>query len=511
MAANFLAARATEIFNLAAEANKKPWRGLPWQNVPHKCRRRAASHHRNRIPMKLRARIKDEIVPVGKRPSKKHKKRRSTEERLEKLTKKWMATHKWHAKRYHMTVIDESWSVPLTANEKHFRANYRSINTNAYLEDLSYWRCFEIKDSKEDVSNAFGQVIVNGVLYEKMLKCLETFECFNGVIYDQSNSNVLGHFVYLSSNQVTIWVHPRSQKKIQEILTNMDFVINDNMCLFRLLGPKSKEKLFENHLEDFDNVLKASLDMIPVNSSDSKEEITIVKVSGNRQSGFGAGFDIFVPKTSAVKLWIDLVHSGVHVGCLDSHEQLDIEVERLDSDRVCKDILLNFTETKSSVQNDLIKIVNFWTKEPVNNFEVIREEKALKSIEKALKAKENRSLTANTTASTAAHLVPIVIDMINGGTLDENSKIYFPMEMESSKFAKSLLEVPFKEHSVIGQVTAATYSQRRGFSSGLGLLSLNAIEAYLKAELIEKDAFTIAVEKEANGKYYIAKFRLIHN
>ena len=289
----------------------------------------------------------------------------------------------------------------------------------------------------------------------------------------------------------------------------MDSVINDNMCRFRLLGPKSKEKLFENHLEDFNNVLKASLNMLPVNSSDSKEEITIVKVPGNRQSGFGAGFDIFVPKTSAVKLWIDLVHSGVHVGCLDSHEQLDIEVERLDSDRVCKDILLTFTETKSSVQNDLLKIVNFWTKEPVNNFEVIREEKALKYIEKALKAKENRSLSAST--STTAQLVPIVIDMVNGGTLDENSKIHFPMEMESSKFAKSLLEVPFKEHSVIGQVTAATYSQRRGFSSGLGLLSLNAIEAYLKAELIEKDAFTIAVEKEANGKYYIAKFRLIHN
>ena len=101
--------------------------------------------------------------------------------------------------------------------------------------------------------------------------------------------------------------------------------------------------------------------------------------------------------------------------------------------------------------------------------------------------------------------------MVNGGSLDENSKIHFPMEMESSKFAKSLLEVPFKEHSVIGQVTAATYSQRRGFSSGLGLLSLNAIEAYLKAELIDNDVFTIAIEKEANGKYYNAKFRLIHN
>ena len=101
--------------------------------------------------------------------------------------------------------------------------------------------------------------------------------------------------------------------------------------------------------------------------------------------------------------------------------------------------------------------------------------------------------------------------MVNGGSIEENCKIHFPMELESNKFAKSVLEVPFKDYSVIGQVTAATYSQRRGFSAGLGLLSLNAIEAYLEASLLERDPFTIAIEKESNGKFYVAKFRLIHN
>ena len=64
--------------------------------------------------------------------------------------------------------------------------------------------------------------------------------------------------------------------------------------------------------QDFDKVFKTTLDKVPVNTSDSKEEINIVKIPGNRQSGFGAGFDIFVPKSSAVKLWLDLVHSNVH-------------------------------------------------------------------------------------------------------------------------------------------------------------------------------------------------------
>ena len=509
MAANFLAARAAEIFNLSAEANKKPLRGLPWQNVPHKCRRRAASHHRNRIPLKLRRRIKDEIIPIGKRPSKKHKKRRSQEERLEKLTKKWMVTHKWHAKRYHMTVIEENWAVPLTANEKHFRANYRSINTNAYLEDLSYWRCFEVKESKQNISSVFGRVIVNGVVHENLLKCLETFEYFHGVIYDQENSNLLGHFVCLNDdkNSTSIWFHPRSQRKVQEIMTNLDFAINEDICRFRLLGPKSQEKLLMDNLENFDKVLKTTVDKIPVDTSESKDELTIVKIPGHRQSGFGAGFDIFVPKTSAFKLWLDLVHSVVHIGCLDSHEQLDIEVERLDSDRICKDILLNLTESKSSIQNDLLKIVNFWTQENTHKFEVIREEKTLMAIEKALKTKKNPKLSS----STVPQLVPVVIDMVNGGSIEENCKIHFPLELETNKFVKSVLEVPFKDYSVIGQVTAATYSQRRGFSSGLGLLSLNAIEAYLEATLLERDPFTIAIEKESNGKFYVAKFRLIHN
>ena len=103
--------------------------------------------------------------------------------------------------------------------------------------------------------------------------------------------------------------------------------------------------------------------------------------------------------------------------------------------------------------------------------------------------------------------------MVNGGTLDEGSKIHFPLEFEngSKKFAKTLVEIPFQDHTVIGQVTAATFSQRRGHSSGLGLISLTALKAYLASDMLKNDAFTIAIEKELNGKFYIAKFRLIHN
>ena len=165
---------------------------MQWQNVPHKCRRRAASHHRNRIPERIRRKIKEEIVPIGKRPSKKYKKRRDMTERLKILKKKCMATHKWHAKRYQMTILNENWAVPMTANEKHFRANYRSINTNCYLEDLSYWPCFEIESRAELLSSqCFGQVLVRGVIYDTIEILLETEEYFEAIVFDR-DSSILG-------------------------------------------------------------------------------------------------------------------------------------------------------------------------------------------------------------------------------------------------------------------------------------------------------------------------------
>ena len=94
--------------------------------------------------------------------------------------------------------------------------------------------------------------------------------------------------------------------------------------------------------------------------------------------------------------------------------------------------------------------------------------------------------------------------MCNGGTLDEGSRIFYPLvERDSKKFAKDVKHVAFFEHSDIGIVTAANYSQRRGISSGLGLISIDAIEAFKVDQ-----PYVIAIEKEANGKYYLAQFKI---
>ena len=65
--------------------------------------------------------------------------------------------------------------------------------------------------------------------------------------------------------------------------------------------------------------------------------MTLVK--GDRESGFGSGYDIIIPKEYAYKFWLDLTHNKVHVGCLDSQEQLDIEIGRVASMRLSHDVL----------------------------------------------------------------------------------------------------------------------------------------------------------------------------
>ena len=94
--------------------------------------------------------------------------------------------------------------------------------------------------------------------------------------------------------------------------------------------------------------------------------------------------------------------------------------------------------------------------------------------------------------------------MCNGGNLDEGSKIFYPLNKKDKKFAEDIQEVAYHENADIGIVTASTYSQRRGFSSGLGLISIDALEAFKSA-----DPFVIAIEKVANGKFYLAKFEIL--
>ena len=136
---------------------------------------------------------------------------------------------------------------------------------------------------------------------------------------------------------------------------------------------------------------------------------------GNWESGFGSGYDIIIHKDYAFNYWLDLAHNKVHVGCLDSQEQLDVEIGRISSLRLCQDIFWVFfvssivcilhiltlfsyfrippnIENCDSVQKSLAKLFQNWTKiENKHNFQIVRTSKDIKDIEQSLNNKSSLS------------------------------------------------------------------------------------------------------------------------
>ena len=173
------------------------------QQLPRSLRRRAVSHNVNRLPRRLRSRhlgerAKSDNSTEGtgaqkkpKRPSRKYRRRPSNllleYERRQKEAKggKWLETHIWHAKRFHMVtpahnvtakVVDNvrksdkeaptpknvfdspsdfngRWGYKLAdfSNEKGFRACYRSVAKNCIMQDVSYLGCIELSGRRCDL------------------------------------------------------------------------------------------------------------------------------------------------------------------------------------------------------------------------------------------------------------------------------------------------------------------------------------------------------------------------
>ena len=81
---------------------------------------------------------------------------------------------------------------------------------------------------------------------------------------------------------------------------------------------------------------------VPINREKSIEsgEVCIAPVSGDKSSSeeVGAGFNVIVPNNIGYKLWLQLNHSRVFTGCLDSQEHLDVELKRLTSSKLQQDV-----------------------------------------------------------------------------------------------------------------------------------------------------------------------------
>ena len=131
-------------------------------------RRRAVSHNPKRLPRRLRAKhaaisAKSEHKSADqkpKRPSRKYRRRPSNllkEYSRRSRQVKWLETHLWHAKRFHMTPPGScdkggwGYRLPQHPNDKGARAAYRAVAHKCLMFDMSYLGCLEVRDHKTNI------------------------------------------------------------------------------------------------------------------------------------------------------------------------------------------------------------------------------------------------------------------------------------------------------------------------------------------------------------------------
>ena len=127
------------------------------------------------------------------------------------------------------SIVDGNWSVPLTANEKNYRATYRSVSKGVYVEDLSYWQCIETSDIHSQIDGSQKNSVkmnISGVIYDTVQKGLE---CCKGSSYAwlencEQQTIAMVFFVKLSKNTIQWWCHPSRFESVFSIKVNTNCV-----------------------------------------------------------------------------------------------------------------------------------------------------------------------------------------------------------------------------------------------------------------------------------------------
>lgn len=161
----FASFRCKEIATMRKHLSTTSGSKLAFQRLPKHMRRRAMSHNIKRVPRRLRQIHLSQMTKSGlasglKRPSRKYRRRPKNlldEYVRRKRRVRWLETHIWHAKRFHMV---EKWGCKLGDRpcDKAFRACYRATVKHCLVQDLSYLRCLEVEGPLEVLVKKFKEM-----------------------------------------------------------------------------------------------------------------------------------------------------------------------------------------------------------------------------------------------------------------------------------------------------------------------------------------------------------------
>ncbi|XP_050296525.1 ribonucleases P/MRP protein subunit POP1 [Anthonomus grandis grandis] len=272
---NFTAARLKEIQAMRKSLSENSGTKMAFQKIPRHMRRRTMSHVVKRLPRRIREihmnqMKKSGLPPKSKRPSRKHRRRPSNllsdyVRRQRRI--KWLDTHIWHAKRFHMI---EKWGykLPKQPCDKSFRACYRATAKHCLIQDLSYVKCIEIRGVYEEIMSKLERITDKTIGLTFAAKSVHSGKKYGQItIFEPANAGEtrkpIGQVDYVwnslqenSGNLRQLWlfVHPSFYKSLYELLSSLYEVykiddISDNSVVlkeleydvgrFRLTGPLS--------------------------------------------------------------------------------------------------------------------------------------------------------------------------------------------------------------------------------------------------------------------------------
>ncbi|XP_019780639.2 ribonucleases P/MRP protein subunit POP1 isoform X2 [Tursiops truncatus] len=238
-ASTFAQARAAEISAMLKAVAQKSSNSLVFQTLPRHMRRRAMSHNVKRLPRRLQEIAQKEAekaVHQKKEHSKNkcHKARRCHINRMLEFNRrqkknKWLETHIWHAKRFHMV---KRWGYCLGERPtvKSHRACYRAMTSRCLLQDLSYYCCLELKGKEEEILKALSPMcsIDTGLTFAAV-HCLSGKRQGSLMLYRANKypREMLGPVTFIwkaertpgdtsESRHLWIWLHPSLKQDILE-------------------------------------------------------------------------------------------------------------------------------------------------------------------------------------------------------------------------------------------------------------------------------------------------------
>ena len=284
---------------------------------------------------------------------------------LETKRVQWIATHLWHAKRFHMEAL-WGWQIPVAHTNRGARATLRLSRTHCLIQDVTWERQPSIylefsRDSPTPILvQGLSRILPSWAMDSSIAKRLEqntivTGECILHHI-DRFPRGAIGPVWWRVENHVLqVMGHPSIQPRIIEnilqLRTNLPTVFREakketfngiirRRCVFRLSGTGVRKALEKSIGLQMQGQLSEAAEMLPHGATvdvtialpgvDDVVSVLLVRVQprppdcpGNRVV---AGWDLYCESQYACQIWTQLSMNCSAIGMVDqSHLQLECE------------------------------------------------------------------------------------------------------------------------------------------------------------------------------------------